>query len=71
MNTWFLSFFEGVIKSLGDLNTFITVPLGVQFTDITMEPFKSMSIIGLLGVGLVGTLGVLLAIHLVRLFVGG
>lgn len=71
MTNEFLGFFENVIRSIGDLHTFITVPLGVQFSDVTMEPFASMSIIGLLGIGLVTTLGVLLAFHLIRLIIGG
>ena len=66
-----IGFFRDLLTSIGGLVDFISQPLGTQIDTITIEPFKSMSILGLMGVGLVGTLGVLLTIHLVRLFIGG
>jgi len=66
-----IGFFRDLLTSIGGLVDFISQPLGTQFEAITIEPFKSMSILGLMGIGLVGTLGVLLTIHLVRLFIGG
>ena len=71
MNFEFLGFFNNLLKGIGEINTFITVPLGVQFDEITTEPFASMSIIGLLGVGLVTTLLVILSFRVIRLFIGG
>ena len=71
MTNEFLSFFDNILRGVGDLHTFITVPLGVQYSEITMEPFASMSILGLLGTGLVTTLVVLLAFRLIRLIIGG
>ena len=66
-----IGFFKGLFSSLSGLVNFVVTPLGQQFEGITIEPFASASIMDLLGVGLVGTLGVLLVIHLVRLFIGG
>lgn len=66
-----IGFFQNVINSLGGLMEFISKPLGELNNNINFEPFASMSIMGLLGAGLVGTLGVLLVIHLIRLFIGG
>lgn len=65
-----IGFFRDFFSSITGVVNFVMTPLGEQF-DITFEPFKSMSIMGLLGAGLVATLGVLLTIHLVRLFIGG
>ena len=70
MEFQFISFFDGLLRSIGDINLFISTPLGTQYEQITMEPFASMSIISLLGTGLVGTLVILLGVHLVRLIVG-
>lgn len=66
-----IGFFRGLFSSLSGLINFVVTPLGEQFEGVTMEPFASASIMNLLGVGLVGTLGVLLVIHLIRLFIGG
>lgn len=66
-----IGFFRGLFSSLAGLVNFVVTPLGQQFEQITIEPFASMSVMSLLGVGLVGTLGVLLTIHLIRLFIGG
>ena len=66
-----IGFFQNVLNSLGGLLDFISKPLGELNTNINFEPFASTSIMNLLGVGLVGTLGVLLVIHLIRLFIGG
>jgi len=66
-----IGFFQNLFNSFGGLLDFITKPLGELNSNISIEPFASMSIINLLGVSLVGTLGVLLAVHLVRLFIGG
>lgn len=67
-----IGFFQGLMSSLGGLVRFITVPLGEQFEEISSIPvIGESSILSLLGVGLVGTLGVLLVVHLVRLFIGG
>lgn len=66
-----IGFFQNVLNSIGGLVEFISKPLGELNSAINFEPFKSMSIMSLLGVGLVGTLSVLLVIHLVRLFIGG
>lgn len=66
-----IGFFQNVINSLGGLLDFISKPLGELNSNINFEPFASASIMGLLGAGLVGTLGVLLVIHLIRLFIGG
>lgn len=65
-----IGFFQNVINAFNDLIMFVSKPLGEQF-DIDVEPFASASIINLLGISLVATLGVLLTIHLVRLFIGG
>lgn len=65
-----IGFFQGLFSQLSGLINFVTIPLGEQFA-VEVEPFASMSIINLLGAGLVATLGVLLTIHLVRLFIGG
>ena len=66
-----IGFFQNLIENLGSLVDFITKPLGEINEAITFEPFASFSIMALLGSSLVLTLGVLLAIHLIRLFVGG
>lgn len=66
-----IGFFQNVFNSLGGLLDFVSKPLGELNSDITIEPFASSSIMSLLGVGLVGTLGVLLVVHLIRLFIGG
>lgn len=65
-----IGFFQSLFSQLSGLINFVTMPLGEQF-GIDVEPFASASIINLLGVSLVATLGVLLTIHLVRLFIGG
>ena len=65
-----IGFFKDLFSSLAGLINFVATPLGQQL-DITIEPFASMSIVGLFGVGLVGTLGVFLTIKLIRLFIGG
>lgn len=68
----FIGFFQNVFTSIVGLVQFVSTPLG-ELTDgaITIEPFASASIMNLLSVSLIGTLGVLLAFHLVRLFIGG
>lgn len=66
-----IGFFQDLFNSLGGLLDFITKPLGELNSDITVEPFASLSIISLLGSGLVATLVALLVAHLIRLFVGG
>ena len=66
-----IGFFRDLISSLSGLMYFISTPLGDQFEAINIEPLKSMSIMGLLGVGLVTTLGVILTFRFIRLFVGG
>lgn len=67
-----IGFFRGLFGSLTGLIEFVTVPLGEQFPELAnIEIIGGTSIISLLGVGLVATLGVLLVIHLIRLFIGG
>lgn len=66
-----IGFFRDVLSNLGTLVEFISTPLGKQFPEITIEPFASSSIMSLLGVSLVATLGILLVAHLIRLFIGG
>lgn len=66
-----IGFFQNLFSTFGGLIDFITKPLGELNEAITFEPFKSMSIMSLLGSGLVVTLGVLLTVHLIRLFIGG
>lgn len=66
-----IGFFQNLLSNLGSLVDFITKPLGEINSSITLEPFASLSIMTLLGSSLVLTLGVLLGIHLIRLFVGG
>lgn len=66
-----VGFFRDLFGSFAQLVNFVVTPLGELFDGINVEPFASASIISLLGAGLVGTLGVLLTIHLVRLFIGG
>lgn len=66
-----IGFFRDLLNSFSGLFNMVTTPLGEQFPEITVEPFKSSTMIGLLGVGIVATLGVLLVIHLIRLFIGG
>ena len=66
-----IGFFQNVFNSLGGLLDFVSKPLGELNRDITIEPFASTSIMGLFGIGLVGTLGILLAFHIIRLFIGG
>lgn len=66
-----IGFFGNLFGQIGALWEFISKPLGELNSDIVIEPFASISILNLLSVSLVATLGVLLAIHLVRLFIGG
>lgn len=66
-----IGFFQNLISNLGSLVDFVTKPLSELNPSITMEPFASLSIMALLGSSLVATLGILLAFHLIRLFVGG
>lgn len=66
-----IGFFQDILTNLGGLVDFITKPLGELNSDINIEPFASMSIISLLGSGLVATLIFLLAFHLIRLIIGG
>lgn len=67
-----IGFFQGLFSSMSGLIYFINTPLGEQFEQLKSIPvIGEASIVSLLGVGLVATLGVLLVIHLVRLFIGG
>lgn len=66
-----IGFFANLFSQFGGLWHYVTTPLGQINTDITLEPFASISIMSLMSVSLVAVLGVLLAIHIVRLFVGG
>jgi len=66
-----ISFFQDFFNQLGLLLGFVTKPLREINPDITLEPFADLSIMALLSSGLVATLSVLLAIHLIRLFIGG
>lgn len=67
-----IGFFQDLFSSLSGLVTFVTKPLGEQFPEVSnIAIIGDSSIISLLGVGLVATLGVLLVIHLIRLFIGG
>lgn len=66
-----IGFFQDLFNSIGGLLDFISKPLGELNDSIVIEPFASMSILSLLGSGLVVTLGALLVAHLVRLFIGG
>lgn len=66
-----IGFFRSTLENITGLINFVMLPLGELNSDINFEPFASMSIMQLLGSSLVATLGVLLVIHLVRLFIGG
>lgn len=66
-----ISFFQDFFNQFGLLLAFVTKPLKEINPDINVEPFADLSIMALLGSGLVATLSVLLAIHLIRLFIGG
>ena len=66
-----IGFFRDLFSQMGSLMSFVTTPLGDMYEVITVEPIKSMSIISLLGIGLVSTLGICLAFRVVRLFIGG
>lgn len=66
-----IGFFRDLTTSFGSLIGFVSTPLGQLSSIELVEPFNSMSIFSLLGVSLVATLTTLLAIHLIRLFVGG
>lgn len=66
-----IGFFGNLLQQIGALWEFVSQPLGKLNENITLEPFASASIMSLFSVSLIGTLGVLLTIHLIRLFVGG
>ena len=66
-----IGFFGNLLEQFGALWEFVSKPLGELNKNITIEPFASASIMSLLSVSLLGTLGVLLTIHLIRLFIGG
>ena len=66
-----IGFFGNLLEQIGSLWEFVSKPLGELNSNITLEPFASTSIMSLLSVSLLGTLGVLLTIHLIRLFIGG
>lgn len=66
-----IGFFHDLLINIGGLIEFVSIPLGELNNDITIEPFASMSIMSLLGSGLVATLLFLLVFHLIRLIIGG
>lgn len=66
-----INFFSNLFEQFGNLWRYVSTPLSQLNSDITLEPFASASIMNLLSVSLVGVLGVLLAVHIIRLFVGG
>lgn len=66
-----IGFFGNLFAQIGALWEFVSTPLGEINSNINLEPFASASIMQLLSVSLLGTLGVLLVAHLIRLFIGG
>lgn len=66
-----IGFFQDLLTNIGGIVEFVSKPLGELNEQIVIEPFASMSIMSLLGSGLVATLIFLLAFHLIRLIIGG
>lgn len=66
-----INFFANLFDQFGNLWRYVSTPLSQLNSHITIEPLASSSIMSLLSVGLVGVLGIFLAIHIIRLFVGG
>lgn len=65
-----IGFFRNVFDTIPQLIAYISTPLG-ELLSVDIPFINELSIIQLLGVSLVGFLGVMLSIHVIRLFIGG
>lgn len=63
-----IGFFGNVLEQVGALWLFVSTPLGELNSSITLEPFKSASILTLLSVSLVSFLITMLVVHIIKLF---
>lgn len=67
-----IGFFKNFFDNFSSLYTFVTTPLKELVGGLDNIPvIGDASIMGLLGVGLIGFLGGVLVFHLIRLFIGG
>lgn len=66
-----IGFFRGFFDSIGGLMNFVNTPLKELNASLGATPIGDFSIFNMLSVGLVLTLVIFLAIHVVRLFIGG
>lgn len=67
-----IGFFQNLLNNFGEIFRFCFTPMK-ELTNgvIAIDPFASMSIADVLSTGLVTALVVLIAIHFIRLFIGG
>lgn len=67
----FIGFFRNLFDNFTGLYSFVTTPLKDVVGVTNIPIIGDLSILGLLGIGVVGFLGGVLAFHLIRLFIGG